>query len=123
LWNFEEKWSSIIFSDETHEVLGTNQKVYVWRIADEKWRPGCLGIRAPRHGSSRVSFSFWGCICATSVGTLTPSDENVKSSKYIELIDQYLLPLVAKHFQNNDWIFQEDNCPAHVSKQTQDRKA
>jgi hypothetical protein len=54
---------------------------------------------------------------------VTPSDGNLNSSKYVELIDQYLWPVMAKHFQNNDWIFQEDNCPAHVSKQTQDWKA
>ena len=37
--------------------------------------------------------------------------------KYIETLDNHLWPVVAKHFGNSAWIFQEDNAPCHVSRQ------
>lgn len=63
-------------SDETQVVLGTDHKVYVWRKADEKWRPEYLGLRSVRNGGVRLSVSFWGCICYSGVGLLTPIDGN-----------------------------------------------
>lgn len=121
-WTFEQNWKSVIFSDETQVVLGTNHKVYVWRKADEKWRPECLGLRSSRHGSARVSVSFWGCICASGVGILTPIEGNLNTNKYIELLDEFLWPVVAKNFDNQPWIFQDDNCPAHMSAKAQQWK-
>jgi hypothetical protein len=70
----------VIFSDETQVVLGTDHKVYVWRKADEKWRPECLGLRSARNGGVRIFVSFWGCICYSGVGLLTPVDGKVHYS-------------------------------------------
>ena len=50
-----QNWKSVIFSDETQVVLGTDDRVYVWRKTDEKWRPECLGMRSVRNGGSRIS--------------------------------------------------------------------
>lgn len=62
-WSVDQNWKTVIFSDETQVVLGTDHKVYVWRKADEKWRPECLGLRSVLNGGVRLSVSFWGCIC------------------------------------------------------------
>ena len=64
----------MIFSDETQVVLGTDDRVYVWRKTDEKRRPECLGMRSVRNGGCPISVSFWGCICYSGLGTLTPID-------------------------------------------------
>ena len=34
---------------------------------------------------------------------------------YISILDDNLWPVVAQHFGNRPWIFQEDNAPCHVS--------
>jgi hypothetical protein len=34
--------------------------------------------------------------------------------KYITLLDNNLWQVVAKHFGNSPWVFQDDNCPAHM---------
>ena len=34
----------VIFSDETHVVVDSNKRDYVWRCHDEVWQPECLGL-------------------------------------------------------------------------------
>lgn len=114
-WSVNQNWKTVIFSDETQVVLGTDHKVYVWRKADENWRPECLGLRSVRNGGVCLSVSFWGCVCYSGVGLPTPIDGNSNTDKYITLLDNNLWQVVAKHFCNNPWVFQDDNCPAHMS--------
>ena len=58
---------------------------------------------------------FWGCISYYGVGTLKVVNGNMNSDKYIEVLDECLWPVVARHFANRRWTFQEDNAPCHVS--------
>jgi hypothetical protein len=110
-----ENWCKVIFSDETKIMLGNNNKVYVWRKPNERLRPECLGELGDRERTCRVSVMFWGCISHHGVGTLTPVDGNINTEKYISILDENLWPVVAQHFANRPWIFQEDNAPCHVS--------
>ncbi|XP_061183013.1 uncharacterized protein LOC133191275 [Saccostrea echinata] len=52
--NTGNTWKTVIFSDETKIMLGTDRKVYVWRKADEKWRPECLELRSVRNDGVRL---------------------------------------------------------------------
>lgn len=108
-WSVDQNWKTVIFSDETQMVLGTDHKVYVWRKADEKWRPECFGLRSVRNGGVCLSVSFWGCICYSGIGVLTPVDGNLNTDKYITLLDNNLWQVVAKLFGNNPLVFQDDN--------------
>lgn len=54
-------------------------------------------------------------MCNTGVGMLAFIDGNLNSQKYIKTLDHYLWPTIVKRFSNNNWIFQEDNVPAHKS--------
>jgi hypothetical protein len=72
----------------------------MWRKREEKWRPGCLGLRSVCNGGVRISVSFWGCICYSGVGTLTPIDEYLNTEKYISLLENNLWQVVVKHFGN-----------------------
>jgi hypothetical protein len=40
------------------------------------------------------------------------------TEKYISVLDDNLWPVIARHFSNQRWIFQEDNAPGHVSIRT-----
>ena len=55
------------------------------------------------------------CISYYGVGTLTPVEGNMNTEKYISVFDDNLWPVIARHFSNRLWIFQEDNAPCHVS--------
>jgi transposase len=55
-WSVEQNWKPVIFSDESREVLGQNNPVYVWRYAQESYYPEYT-ISKPK-----VSAMIWGCI-------------------------------------------------------------
>lgn len=111
-WTVGRHWKKVIFSDETQVVVGQDGQVYVWRKADEVWRPECLGVR----GGRRISVMFWGCITYSGVGTLTEIVGSMDTTKYIETLENHLWPVVAKVFPNGGYIYQDDNAPCHNSK-------
>jgi hypothetical protein len=53
-----DQWSHIIFSDETKIILGQNRKIYVWRKADERRRPECVGRRDDWETTCRLCLSY-----------------------------------------------------------------
>lgn len=109
------QWQKVIFSDETQVVIGQNNSVSVWRKSHEKWKHYCLNQRKT---TAKFSCMFWGCITKDGVGTLVPIYGNLNSTKYIDLLDTNLWPVVAKVFGARPFIFQDDNAPPHVSQQT-----
>ena len=61
---------------------------------------------------------FWGCITYHGIGTFTEVQGNINSRKYIEVLDNQLWPVLARHFPTDDYLFQEDNAPVHTSRET-----
>jgi hypothetical protein len=68
------------------------------------------------------SAMFWGCITHEGVGTFTEVDGNIDSQKYINILDTHLWPVIARHFPNNNYLFQDDNAPVHSSLATRQWK-
>ena len=89
-------WKKEIFSDESQIVLGTNNRVYIWRKDDEKYNPHLICSRSER----KISLMIWGCICYDGVGTLTAVEGKINSAKYIDILDKNLWPVVVWYF---DW--------------------
>ena len=56
-----------------------------------------------------------GCISYYAVVTLTPVEGNMNTEKYISVLDDNIWPVIARHFSNRLWIFQEDNAACHAS--------
>lgn len=112
----DDFWNNIIFSDECKVMIDGEQRVYVWRKDGEEWDPPCV---APPPGR-RLDLMVWGCITAHGVGTLCIVDGNINAEKYIEIIDSNLWPVVAMHFPNNQYIFQDDNAPVHRARVVKD---
>jgi hypothetical protein len=65
---------------------------------------------------------IWGCVTFNGVGTITVVDGNVNAQKYIDIIDEHLWPVVARHYPRNDYIFQDDNAPIHRARAVQEYK-
>lgn len=81
-----------------------------------------LRVRQMKRGERSV----WGCVPYemanlgfflgySVVGTLTPTDGNLDLEKYIFILDSHLWQVVANHFGNVPWIFQDDNSPFHIT--------
>lgn len=70
----------------------------------------------------QLSVMFWRCITSDSAGTLTPTECNINSRKYIEILDTNLWPVIGNYEEKRvgkpSYIFQEDNAPVHTSRET-----
>ena len=58
----------------------------------------------------------WGCLCFAGVGTLTDVEGIINAQKYINIIDNNLWPVIARHFPNENYIFMDDNAPVHRAR-------
>ena len=56
---------------------------------------------------------IWGCITYDGVGTLTVVDGNINAQKYIEVVDNFVWSVIARHFLDDNYVFQDDNAPVH----------
>ena len=82
------------------------------------WWKIMIGMcRPPRRLGKHMSYisNVSGCISYYGVGTLTPIEGNMNTEKNISILGDNLWPIIARHFSNRFWIFQEDNTPCHVS--------
>lgn len=113
----ENYWNKVIFSDESKIMIGHDQRVYVWRKRDEGWRPDLV---TPRRVQPCYQVMIWGCITWHGVGTLTAVDGNINADKYQQILDENLWPVLARHFAQGQYIFQDDNAPVHRARTTQD---
>ena len=61
----------------------------------------------------RLSMMIWGCISHYGVGTITTVNGMINRHKYIEILEDNLWPVIARHFPEQDCLFQDDNAPIH----------
>ena len=105
----DNHWKKVIFSNESQIVLGTNNRVYIWRKEDEKYNPHLICSRSER----KISLMIWGCICYDGVGTPTTVEGNINSAKYIDILDKNLWTVVVWYFEGKEYLFMDDNAPVH----------
>ena len=63
----------------------------------------------------------WGCFCNNKLGPLVLIEGTLNSDKYIELLEEHLLPFLNDLGIENH-IFQDDNAPCHASIKTRSWK-
>ena len=101
--------TKVIYNDECKVKLGMDNRVLIWRRPGKERTPPCLNQGRDVH----VSLMIWGCIAYECVGTLTVVDGNINAQKYIEVIDNFV---IARHFPDDNYVFQEDNAPMHRAR-------
>lgn len=106
----------MIFSDESQICVGENNRVYVWKKTGEGWRPDL----AARQNGRKFSIMVWGCLCFNDVGNLCQVEGKINSEKYINILDTNLWPVIACHFPDGSYLFQDDNAPVHRSRLTEE---
>lgn len=117
-WSVERHWKKVIFSDESQVVIGSNNRVYIWRRKDEAESRDCVCPPAQR----KLSVMIWGCITYFGVGTITTVKGMINRHKYIEILENNLWPVIARHFPEQDCLFQDDNAPIHRAQDVKDYK-
>ena len=59
----------------------------------------------------------WGCVTFNGVGTLDFVEVNMNALKYIDILEDNLWPVVARHIPHNNSIFQDDKAPIHRARE------
>ena len=47
------------------------------------------------------------------MGTITTLDGTINRQKYVEILENNLWPVIAQHFPNKNFLFQDDNAHIH----------
>ena len=108
-----EQWSRVIFSDESRFLLHRSDgRVYVRRMAGEELKESCIQTTV-KHGGGGIM--VWSCINVQGVGCLSKIDEKLNGERYIDVLENSLIPTTHMLTIPNGWIFQQDNATCHTS--------
>jgi transposase len=110
-WN-QDKWNSVLFSDESKITLRWQGQRLVWRRQNERLLPECMNGTVKHDKSVMV----WGCLCAKGVGDLSIINGKMKAVDYKNILTTQMIPNAHKLFGENTFIFQHDNCKVHTAK-------
>ena len=95
--------------------IGTDNKVFIWRKVREDWLLYCLASLP----TCKFSLILWSCITYDRVGTVTVLSGNISAEKKKKnLFKDNLWPILASHFPDERYIFQDDNAPVHRGPNT-----
>jgi hypothetical protein len=65
---------------------------------------------------------IWGYLSLSGIGTLTDVKGNINSQIYIDVLENNLWPVIARYFADIEYVFQDDNAPAHRARITKNYK-
>ena len=107
-------WSKVIFSDKKKFNLdGPDGFKYYWSDLRKE-----VKIHSRRNFGGG-SVMVWAAISADRKSELCFLEGKVNSTQYVLTLNDYLLPY-AHRIYGTDFVFQQDNCPVHVSTETKD---
>lgn len=103
-------WNLVIFSDEKRFSLMGCDSHYTWIHSSQSPKRVRNVIRSP-------GLMIWAMIMPSGLLSYQIMRGKQNSQKYINIISSYAMPIININYKEN-MIFQQDNCPIHVSKET-----
>ena len=114
-WSADD-WSKVVWSDESCFQLFHNDGLpYVRHTAGEEFQEDCVAPTV-KHGGG--SIMVWGCMSEVGVGELRLVSGRLNAASYVALLEDALRPSVRSLGLEGEFIFQQDNAPAHMAKTT-----
>ncbi|ROL46630.1 Transposable element Tcb1 transposase [Anabarilius grahami] len=111
----EAKWKTVLWSDESKfEVLFGKLGRHVIRTKEDKDNPS--GYQ--RSVQKPASLMVWGCLSACGMGSLHIWKGTINAERYIQVLEQNMLPSRRRLFQGRPCIFQHDNARPHTASIT-----
>ena len=107
-----EFWESVIWSDECVFKLDNSAQKRYW---SKPFNKNIMPITNPTKKYGSLSVMVWACFSFHGVGRLVVIDDNINSLKYQQILIENLVPS-AKMMGMKNFVFQQDNAPAHSSK-------
>jgi transposase len=108
----KEDWERVCFSDEsTLEILGDSCR-YVRRRPGEEFLDQCL-VQRVKHP---LKVMIWSVISTKGSGRLHVVDGIMNSEKYLELLQNRLVPQLFQWFPDGNCIYMQDGAPCHTAR-------
>ncbi len=109
------KWKTVLWSDESKfEVLFGKLGRHVIRTKEDKDNPSCY----QRSVQKPASLMVWGCMSACGMGSLHIWKGTINAERYIQVLEQHMLPSRRRLFQGRPCILQHDNSRPHTASIT-----
>jgi transposase len=109
-WTLDQ-WKRVLWSDESPFVLRYNRKQRIWRLPNDRYNVNIFKGTVNHDKKIMV----WGCFSWNGVGDLYRINGIMKAENYKQILIHYMRPSAAKLFQDNNYIFQQDNDPKHTA--------
>jgi hypothetical protein len=107
-------FNRVLFSDKVRFGLSSDGPVWVWRRANERYRPQCTIGRS----SIRQSIMYWGCFNHDGTVSLARCSNNMKVSEYIDALEGAAIQASSEF----GLVFMDDNAPIHRAHIVQEWK-
>lgn len=105
-------WDRVIFTDEKIFQSSKKGKIKVYRPNNARFDPRYVNhFRAAGHFSVNV----WGWFSSRGMGVAWRIHGRFVGQTYVDILDNVMLPSVQHLYPENDFIYQQDNCPIHTS--------
>ena len=113
-WTLKD-WKRVIWSDECSIQLWQASRDHrIRRTPLEKFHPDCVAPTV-KHGGG--SLMVWACFNWDGLGLIIVIEGSVKQEKYIEILENHLLPFWKRIKRRvRSPIFQDDGAPAHTAR-------
>jgi len=111
-------WKQVIFSDETViSAFPEGSHGLVWTKTADPLDPRLI-VPVVQGGGARIM--VWGCISKYGFHDLICFKDTVDAARYVEVLEEYLLPVVQQYFLRQPCIFQQDGASIHTARLTQE---
>jgi hypothetical protein len=101
---------NIVFTDESRFKLDGPDH-------DMSWQQSHARRKHPKRQQGGGGITIWGMLLPTGALHYTEVKGTLNSTKYMKLIKDFALPIIEASM-DDDWLWQQDNAPAHSSEAT-----
>ncbi|KAL7868504.1 hypothetical protein SRHO_G00098880, partial [Serrasalmus rhombeus] len=113
----DAEWKSVLRSDEsTFQIVFGSHGPRVLRAKEEKDYPDCFQCKVQKP----ASLMGWGCVSAHGVDNLHICEGTINAERYIQVLEQHLLPSKQRLFQGGPAYFSK-TMPSHILHVLQQR--
>lgn len=106
-------WENVIFTDEKVFKSTHNGPVRVYRPTNSKFDEA-YSQKCNRSG--RFSVNVWGWISFRGMGVCCRIVGRFNAGNYLNILENTMLPTVRELYPDNNFVFQQDNCPIHTAR-------
>lgn len=105
-------WNSVIFTDEKIFQSRNSGHLRVYRPDNCRFQERYV---TSDNRSGRFSINVWAWMCVQGPGVAWRIEGRFNSQTYVRILEDIMLPSVTQLYGNNNFVYQQDNCPVHTA--------